>query len=161
MHGFFLVPFAPFLFVLGIIWLNNHRKLEEKRIAAHQSAPDDGRALLRDNRMDELEERLTADGLLVQGEKYRVQVAVKEIRVRSTFSAIMWGFMAGDDHIQGEVTILGAVDQPIHTFDVKASYALGGFAGGQDGMRMNWLYRRFAELTSEEIRNGNKKQAKS
>jgi uncharacterized protein YceK len=108
-----------------------------------------------------LEERLNADGLLVAGEKYRVQVAVKEIRVRSTFSAIMWGFMAGDDHIQGEVTILGADDLPIHTFDVKASYALGGFAGGQDGMRMNWLYRRFAELTSEEIRNVNKKQAKS
>jgi hypothetical protein len=26
---------------------------------------------------------------------------------------------------------------------------------------MNWLYKRFAELTSEEIRTGNKKQAKS
>jgi hypothetical protein len=108
-----------------------------------------------------LENRLNADGLLAPSQQYRVQVAVKDIRVRSTFSAIMWGFMAGDDHIQGEVTILDAGDHPIHTFHVKASYALGGFAGGQDGMRMNWLYQRFAELTSEEIRNGNKKQAKS
>jgi len=108
-----------------------------------------------------LETRLNADGLISQGERYRVQVAVKDIRVRSTFSAVMWGFMAGDDHIQGDVTIFDAEDHPVHTFHVKASYALGGFAGGQDGMRMNWLYKRFAELTSEEIRGGNKKQAKS
>jgi hypothetical protein len=39
--------------------------------------------------------------------------------------------------------------------------ALGGFAGGQDGTRMNWLYERFAELTAQEIRGGTPKQAKS
>jgi len=80
MHGFFLVPFAPFLFVLGIIWLNNHRKLEEKRIAAHQSAPDDGRALLRDNRMDELDERLRVLERIVTDRGYDVATQIEALR---------------------------------------------------------------------------------
>lgn len=39
MDGVWLFPFAPFLFVLGIIWLSNQRKLEEKRIAAGETGP--------------------------------------------------------------------------------------------------------------------------
>ena len=30
-----------------------------------------------------------------------IEVVVTDIRVRSNFSAVMWGFMAGDDHING------------------------------------------------------------
>jgi hypothetical protein len=58
MDGLFLVPLAPFLFVLGIIWITNQRKLEEKRIAA-SIARDTAEAGSRDNsRIEELEERV-------------------------------------------------------------------------------------------------------
>jgi hypothetical protein len=30
-------------------------------------------------------------------------------------------------------------------FAVSTSYALGGFAGGQDSMRVGWLYEAFAK----------------
>ena len=33
----------------------------------------------------------------------------------------------------------------IDSFKVTASYALGGWGGGQDGLRMNWLYEAFAK----------------
>ena len=108
-----------------------------------------------------VQRRLSTDGLFAEEQPYRIQVVVKDIRVRSTFSAIMWGFMAGDDRIVGDVVILDGANQPIYRFEVTASYALGGFAGGQDGTRMNWLYERFAELTAQEIRSGTPKQAKS
>jgi hypothetical protein len=107
-----------------------------------------------------LERRLNADGLFGNDQPHTVQVTVKDIRVRSTFSAVMWGFMAGDDHIYGDVVILNGDNQPLHSFEVKASYALGGFAGGQDSMRMNWLYERFAEMVSKEIRGSPETQAK-
>jgi len=34
---------------------------------------------------------------------------------------------------------------------VTASYALGGFGGGQDEMRMSWLYEAFAKALVSEI----------
>jgi hypothetical protein len=108
-----------------------------------------------------VQRRLSADGLFASDQPYQIQVKVKDIRVRSTLSAVMLGFMAGDDHIVGDVVILDSDNRPLYQFEVAASYALGGFAGGQDGMRMNWLYERFAELTSKEIRTGTQKQAKN
>ena len=63
--------------------------------------------------------------------------------------------------IVGDVVILDGANQPIYRFEVTASYALGGFAGGQDSARMNWLYERFAELTAQEIRGGTQKQPKN
>jgi hypothetical protein len=108
-----------------------------------------------------VQKRLSADGLWAADQPYRIEVAVKDIRVRSTFSAVMWGFMAGDDHIVGDVAVMDADNRAIYRFQVAASYALGGFAGGQDGTRMNWLYERFAVLTSKQIRSGTLKQAKN
>jgi hypothetical protein len=39
----------------------------------------------------------------------------------------------------------------LNSFEVSASYALGGLAGGQDDARLSWLYEKFAELASKEI----------
>jgi hypothetical protein len=63
----------------------------------------------------------------------------------------MFGVMAGDDHVNGRVRILDQANVPIRSFDVQASYALGGWAGGQDSMRMNWLYDKFSELAVAEL----------
>ncbi|MBI3044616.1 MAG: hypothetical protein HYY78_17500 [Betaproteobacteria bacterium] len=39
----------------------------------------------------------------------------------------------------------------LNQFEVSASYALGGLAGGQDEARMGWLYEEFAKLTLKEL----------
>ena len=92
-------------------------------------------------------------GLIDKSSKNAVDVEVSDIRVRSTFSAVMWGFMAGNDHVSGTVRLKHPAGV-MHTFDVSASYALGGLGGGQDESRMNWLYEEFAKLTVNEIMNG-------
>lgn len=81
----------------------------------------------------------------------KLQVVVKDMRVRSNFSAIMWGFMAGADSIQGEIVLTDSAGKELDRFTVSASYALGGLAGGQDSTRMSWLYEKFAEETVKEL----------
>ncbi len=81
----------------------------------------------------------------------RIEVVVKDMRVRSNFSAIMWGFMAGSDSIEGEIVLTDAAGKELDRFVVSTSYALGGIAGGQDSTRMSWLYEKFAEETVREL----------
>lgn len=78
-------------------------------------------------------------------------VTVTSVRARSNFTAVMFGFMAGDDHIVGDVVVQAANGSELQRFSVSASYALGGLAGGQDSARMNWLYESFAERMTEEL----------
>lgn len=75
-----------------------------------------------------------------------LNVEVTGIRVRSSFSAVMFGFMAGSDYVDGTVTFADADNHPVDHFKVSASYALGGIAG-IDSMRMDWLYEKFTEKT--------------
>jgi hypothetical protein len=81
----------------------------------------------------------------------RLEVVVKDMRVRSNFSAVMWGFMAGSDSIEGDIVLIDAAGKELDRFAVSASYALGGLAGGQDTARMGWLYEKFAEETVNEL----------
>ena len=80
-----------------------------------------------------------------------VEVQVNDVRVRGTFSAIMFGFMAGNDHLNGTITVSDSNNRPVRHFDVSAAYALGGLAGGQDDARLGWLYEKFAEETVNEL----------
>lgn len=86
----------------------------------------------------------------------RIEIVIGEMRVRSNFSAVMFGFMAGNDRVVGDVIARDPSGRELQRFTVSASYALGGFGGGQDEARMNWLYETFAkhtiaELTGEKI----------
>jgi hypothetical protein len=76
---------------------------------------------------------------------YVLSVTVTHVRVRNTFNAVMWGAMSGDDSIEGDVIVQDGAGAVIDQFHVNASYALGGFAGGQDSVRMNWLYEAFSK----------------
>jgi hypothetical protein len=90
-----------------------------------------------------------------------IEVTVTSVRVRSSFSAIMFGFMAGDDHIDGDVVVRAADGNVLQKFSVSASYALGGFAGGQDSSRLSWLYETFAEHVAQELTGKSKEDLKS
>lgn len=83
-----------------------------------------------------------------------MEVVITDIRVRSNFSAIMFGFMAGNDAVKGDIVIKNPKGQEVDRFEVSASYALGGIAGGVDSARMSWLYENFALETLNEIKAG-------
>ena len=80
-----------------------------------------------------------------------LEIQLKDVRVRSNFSAVMWGFMAGADLIKADIVIRDQTGRELDRFEVSTSYALGGLAGGQDAARMGWLYESFAEETVKEL----------
>jgi hypothetical protein len=63
----------------------------------------------------------------------------------------MFGFMAGSDNFDGTVTLIDGNKHVKNSFDISASYALGGFAGGVNSSRLGWLSEKFAELTVNTI----------
>lgn len=82
--------------------------------------------------------------------KLILEISVKDMYVRSNFSAIAFGFMAGSDSITGDI-VLRDGNRELDRFEVSVSYALGGLGGGQDETRMSWLYEKFAEETIKEL----------
>ena len=80
-----------------------------------------------------------------------LEIKISSMRVRSTFNAVMWGFMAGSDNVTGEVYLRDPSGKLINHFQVHASYALGGFVGGIQSVRWDWLYNKFAELTVKNL----------
>jgi hypothetical protein len=98
-----------------------------------------------------IERVLQAQNLVKSDAPQTLDVEVTSFRVRSSFSAVMFGFMAGSDNVEGVVTIKDAEGRVIKRALVKASYALGGLGGGQDDARMNWLYEEFAKHALAEV----------
>jgi hypothetical protein len=94
---------------------------------------------------------LDAANLTAADGDFTMTVTVDEIRVRSTFNAIMWGFMAGTDQLNGTATLTRLDGKPVGSFKITTSYALGGLAGGQDSARLNWLYEEFTKLLTQEL----------
>jgi hypothetical protein len=114
-----------------------------------------------DELLDHVKRAMTAKELLAPAPANglpTIEIRITSVRVRTNFSAVMWGFMAGADSIGGDVIVKGTDGQPTDSFHVSVSYALGGLAGGQDSARMDWMYEKFAEetlkgLTTEEPPN--------
>ena len=79
-----------------------------------------------------------------------IEIVVTDIRVRSGFSAFMFGVMAGNDSITGDVIARDGAGKEVQRFNVSASYALGGAASG-NAMRMGWLYDAFAKEVHKEL----------
>jgi len=98
-----------------------------------------------------IQRTLEARQLVTPDSKQRMEVEITDMRVRSTFSSIAFGFMAGADSVKGNVLVVGADGRQLMKFEVSASYALGGIGGGTDEARMSWLYEEFAKLTINEL----------
>jgi len=99
-----------------------------------------------------VERTLSASNLEDAGVTATLDVEVTNVYIRGSFTATMFGFFAGADNIGGNVRVLDPEGRVLRSFDVDASYALGGFAGGQDSVRLNYLYEKFAELTRDQLR---------
>lgn len=98
-----------------------------------------------------IQRTLDAAKLVSPDGDFQLTVTVDELRVRSTFNAIMWGFMAGSDMLNGTATLTRVDGQPVGSFKVGTSYALGGFGGGLDTTRVTWLYEEFAKQLTQEL----------
>ncbi|WP_175960247.1 DUF4410 domain-containing protein [Burkholderia pyrrocinia] len=117
--------------------------------AAAQEALKDNLKFSPKKLQEQIENALYARKLLAKADStdaMHLNVEVTGIRVRSSFSAVMFGFMAGSDYVDGTVTLVGTDNRQVDRFKVSASYALGGIAG-MDGTRMDWLYENFTEKT--------------
>lgn len=143
--------------------ISQYHYQQEKFIKVAVSLNRDAKEKLKDNLkfnqdtlLNTLKRSLSAHELLTDNGTHNISVVITDIRVRSNFSAVMWGFMAGDDRIEADIHVNNEQGETLHSFHVTASYALGGLAGGQDDARMGWLYEEFAKLTTQEILGSNK-----
>ena len=98
-----------------------------------------------------IERALSASNLRDGAVANVLDVEVTNVYIRGTFSAVMFGLFAGADNISGDVRVLDPTGKVLRTFEVTASYAFGGAAGGQDSIRLNYLYEKFAELTRDQL----------
>lgn len=74
-----LIPLAPFIMVLGIIWLVNRRKLEEKRISATAEATGE-KAAQYASRVQQLEDRVKVLERIVTDKGYDVATQIEALR---------------------------------------------------------------------------------
>jgi hypothetical protein len=104
-----------------------------------------------ENLRNTVERVLNAQSLIKADSGQSLEIELTAFRVRSSFTAVMFGFMAGSDSVEGVVTIKDTTGAVVKRAKVNASYALGGLAGGQDESRLNWLYEEFAKHTVSEV----------
>ena len=98
-----------------------------------------------------VERILRASNLQQANSSQSLDIEITSFRTRSTLTAMMFGFMAGNDNIEGVVSIRDASGTVLKKSQVTASYALGGVAGGQNETRMSWLYEAFANHVVAEV----------
>ena len=80
MDGIFLVPFAPFLMIVGIVWIRTRAKLEEKRIEAGKFQQIDTGAARRDERVAALEDRVRVLERIVTDGGYDLAHKIEALR---------------------------------------------------------------------------------
>ena len=75
----FLIPLAPFLMVLGIVWIKTQSRLEEKRIAATaESSAERGAQYA--SRVKELEDRVRVLERIVTDRGYDIATQIEALR---------------------------------------------------------------------------------
>jgi hypothetical protein len=119
---------------------------------------DNAKKLVADNMMfnqdtlrSTIERAMTAQDLLKPASTDTMDIEITGFRTRSAVAAVLFGFMAGNDNVEGIVTIKDTAGIVLKRAKVTASYALGGIAGGQNEARMNWLYESFAKHAVAEL----------
>jgi len=76
-----MLGFAPFLMVIGIVWVRGRQQIEEKRIAAGQTRGDtDGATRQVAGRVDELEERVRILERIVTDGGYDLAQKIEALR---------------------------------------------------------------------------------
>ncbi len=74
-----LVPLAPFLMVVGIVWVRSHARLEEKRIAATAENSAE-KAAQYASRITEMEDRIRVLERIVTDGGYDIATQIEALR---------------------------------------------------------------------------------
>ena len=74
-----LIPLAPFIMVLGIVWIVKHSKLEEKRLAATASQTAEQAAQYASH-VAELEQRVRVLERIVTDRGYDISTQIEALR---------------------------------------------------------------------------------
>ena len=74
-----LIPLAPFLMVVGIVWVKSHARLEEKRIAATAENSAE-KAAQYSSRITEMEDRIRVLERIVTDGGYNVASQIEALR---------------------------------------------------------------------------------
>lgn len=130
------------------------QKFNKVELIIRKDATDDLGDIIRfdqDELRNMIEHTLDVKGLKDVNSPNIIKVEITDVRVRSDSGASKWGFMAGDDHIEGDILLLGENAVPFHAFHVAASSYDGGGILSLREIRMRWLYEEFSKLTLQEI----------
>jgi hypothetical protein len=123
------------------LWLND----DAKKLVADNEIFNEG------NLRETVERTLQAQSLVKFDATQTLHIEITSFRVRSMMAAVIFGFLVGDDNVEGIVTVKNSGGVVVKQGKVSASYALGGLAGAVDSMRMGWLYEEFAKHTAAEL----------
>ena len=74
-----MIPLAPFIMVVAIVWMANQRKLEEKRLSA-TAAMTAEEAVRHTSRISELEDRIKVLERIVTDRGYDVATQIEALR---------------------------------------------------------------------------------
>jgi len=106
--------------------------------------------------LDSIDEQLSSKHLLAtnapRGDSLEIRITA--VRYRSTFNAVMWGFMSGSDNVRGEVYLRDPSGKQLNHFEVYAMYALGGLGAGWKGERWSYLYNKFGDAVADNLQSG-------
>jgi len=94
-------------------------------------------------------QRLTATGKL-EPAGATLEVTIISMRLRSTTTAVLWGVLAGPDHLRGRVRLLnkGTVQK---TFIAEASRTSGAMAGAGSGGRIEGMCEELAYALVQQL----------
>lgn len=91
--------------------------------------------------------RFLDNGLISESSPYKAVISVKRVFIRDGVSAAMFGFLAGEDRIIGNVQVISKGGQLKESFEVKAGNSIGGLAASIASARADWMYGKFVKLT--------------
>src|SRR3569832_2484330 len=86
---------------------------------------------------------LTARNLLNESKpdaSHTIEIVMKDFRVRSNFTAVMFGFMAGNDSITGDVVLRDAAGESAQGIGSADFEAVQLFSGGMVVAWLGWLF---------------------
>lgn len=96
-----------------------------------------------------IRERLQATGKL-ERKGATLEAKIISMRLRSTTTAVLWGVLAGPDHLRAQVRVLsnGAV---VKTFIAEANLTSGAMAGAGSGGRIEGMCEELAVSLVQQL----------
>lgn len=94
---------------------------------------------------------LLDNGAYDEASSRKIEVVINKIHVRNEFNVAFFGPFAGADSLDGTVNLIDEAGGTKASFNVIASYALGGNNLGRNEYRLTWLGVKFAELAAETV----------